>query len=986
MTNTLLATADNVADADTLISVDGSSVATFTTGKTVWIIAGKTYTPGGGVVAGSLNILSTGVFSPEANSVTLTDSGTPFTVGGTFNESTSTIIYTGSSATSVTGSTYSNLKVNHAGVTFTVAGSTTVSAVLTIQAGTLDASSQTIILSGSGTPFVNSDTFTASTSTVKYTAGDDTNVASVGYYNLEADLSGIQPYEKAIAVTNGSGGTLTNYQVNIILDADNFNFANSTSDGRDIRIYDTDNSTALSFFIANWNQAGTTASIWVKIPSLTTSGKTIYIGYGDSGLASASSGTDTFVFFDDFANLDNWTTNAGSPSVAGGILTIGSQAEVKKTATDTRPITILSKHKYSALSSTVYWISGLNFARSTDRDYGVRFLNVSDGFYYQTYDGASNHLEITNYADNNYHVFRVSIAAGQSAKGWVDTTYITDLTSNIDDYVDDIYLTNHPFGDSGQTLSVDWVATGQYTATEPTATVGSAVVTNLSLAGNTDVTNNLTVTNGGFVSGANNLTIGGTLSLAADTILTAPAAGQTFSVASDFTNAGTFTHNSGTITLDGQGLQAITCAGTSFNNLLVTNASVAGVSFADSCTVAGTFTDTTASSKVTFHSGSTYAFNALSIDGGAIGTRVVLTSSTGGSAWNFNITEASPTASNVSVKDSTANKDIDATTGGYDATGNTHWLFPVGGNSAPTNDSLTFTNPYSSNVAVSDDTTEWNFQAVVSDTDGSTDLDYVELHLANSADATQPYDSLKFRWTEATDTFSEVADTQSAATLTSTSANSNAVGTQWTINFKFKLNNNFLANDTQYAAELYSIDDSADSDTDNYANIYQATPLSITLSVDSPTLSFGSLIPGNVLTGTTTVSITTNYGNGYSLSVSDAIAGSDSTLLHQGDLSTRVADYSGSIAVPTTWSGTGLGICLYTATDKESKWGGGTTESDLNNKYAGVPENATVMHAKTGSPTNSDANYVGYKLVVPNNQKTGSYSGDITYTATGTLQ
>jgi len=103
------------------------------------------------------------------------------------------------------------------------------------------------------------------------------------------------------------------------------------------------------------------------------------------------------------------------------------------------------------------------------------------------------------------------------------------------------------------------------------------------------------------------------------------------------------------------------------------------------------------------------------------------------------------------------------------------------------------------------------------------------------------------------------------------------------------------------------------------------------------------------------------------------------------DTSTRIADYAGTITTPTSWSGTGLSISLYLATSKEAKWGSGTTETDSNNKYAGVPETATIIHEKTGSPTSADTNSVGYKLVVPNTQKTGDYAGTLTYTATGVL-
>ncbi|MCX6809834.1 MAG: PKD domain-containing protein [Candidatus Berkelbacteria bacterium] len=215
------------------------------------------------------------------------------------------------------------------------------------------------------------------------------------------------------------------------------------------------------------------------------------------------------------------------------------------------------------------------------------------------------------------------------------------------------------------------------------------------------------------------LNIDGAYTNSASTTFVASASAA-FSVASDYTNNGIFTDSAGTLTLDGQGLQTITANGTDashdFKNLTITNASAAGVSFADSATVTGTFTDTTASSKVTFHSTSTYAFNAISINGQAIGTRVTLTSSTGASAWNLNVTEASPVASNVSVKDSNANKDINATTGGYDATGNTHWLFPA---TAPTVSSI---DPTSGSIAggTSVTITGTNFVAGYSDGTGGT--------------------------------------------------------------------------------------------------------------------------------------------------------------------------------------------------------------------------------------------------------------------------
>ncbi len=205
------------------------------------------------------------------------------------------------------------------------------------------------------------------------------------------------------------------------------------------------------------------------------------------------------------------------------------------------------------------------------------------------------------------------------------------------------------------------------------------------------------------------------------------------------------------------------------------------------------------------------------------------------------------------------------------------------------------------------------------------------------------------------------------------------------MNFKIEINANFLDKNTNYSGELYSIDSFSNDDDTNYTGLYEVESLSLTLDVDSATVAFGNLLPGSVVTGTTVATVDTNYPNGYSLSIHDSVSGAWSALLHT-DSTTRIADYAGTIATPTLWSGTGLGVCVYSATNKEAKWGTGTTEADSNNKYAGVPETAGIIHTKTGSPTVSDATSIGYKVVVPTTQKTGSYSGIETYTATGVLE
>jgi len=123
-------------------------------------------------------------------------------------------------------------------------------------------------------------------------------------------------YRNAVTITNSSGGTLTDFQVHVTLDA-SFNFSKAQSTGADLRVTNSNGTTLLSFWIESWSQAGSSASIWVKIPSIPSAGGTIYLYYGNPTATSTSSGSATFDFFDDFE---------GTPTAASSYWTLGSAA------------------------------------------------------------------------------------------------------------------------------------------------------------------------------------------------------------------------------------------------------------------------------------------------------------------------------------------------------------------------------------------------------------------------------------------------------------------------------------------------------------------------------------------------------------------------------------------------------------------------------------------------------------------------------------
>jgi hypothetical protein len=172
------------------------------------------------------------------------------------------------------------------------------------------------------------------------------------------------------------------------------------------------------------------------------------------------------------------------------------------------------------------------------------------------------------------------------------------------------------------------------------------------------------------------------------------------------------------------------------------------------------------------------------------------------------------------------------------------------------------------------------------------------------------------------------------------------------------------------------------------ANVLTSLILDITPgdSFDFGDLTFDTPV-AKPTTGTV-VSVETNAANGYTLGVSDDQAGNDSGLENVADPATHVPDMTnGTITTPVLWgTNSGLGVTLFAAdTNKEAKWGTGTTYNDANNKYAAIPQNATTAHTVTGFHGTADTSSWAYMVETGATQKSGAYSGEMTFTATAVL-
>ena len=131
--------------------------------------------------------------------------------------------------------------------------------------------------------------------------------ATLGFFLLFLDVASAQgwydaswAYRRSVTVSNPGATALTDHQVKITLTG-SFDFNNAKDDGSDIRLTASDGTTLISFWVEEWNKVGEQATLWVKVPSVPTSGTTVYLYYGNATATSASNGTATFKFFDDFS-------------------------------------------------------------------------------------------------------------------------------------------------------------------------------------------------------------------------------------------------------------------------------------------------------------------------------------------------------------------------------------------------------------------------------------------------------------------------------------------------------------------------------------------------------------------------------------------------------------------------------------------------------------------------------------------------------------
>ena len=128
-------------------------------------------------------------------------------------------------------------------------------------------------------------------------------------------------HARAIEIANPTEQPLRDFQVRVVLDANNFDFEQAAPNGADLRITELNGALPLSYWVEHFDAAARQAVVWVKVPELPAqSSKTLTLHYGNGistdipNISNLSSGRRTFEMFDDFSRPGLGYSQFGPPT------------------------------------------------------------------------------------------------------------------------------------------------------------------------------------------------------------------------------------------------------------------------------------------------------------------------------------------------------------------------------------------------------------------------------------------------------------------------------------------------------------------------------------------------------------------------------------------------------------------------------------------------------------------------------------------------
>lgn len=274
-----------------------------------------------------------------------------------------------------------------------------------------------------------------------------------------------------------SVATVTNdYQVRVDLTTNTFNYAHADAAGNDLRFEGTNALASLPYWIQNWTDSGT-STVWVAVPTVGTTGFTMY--YGKVDAPAASSGTNTFIFFDDFndnvVDTARWN-KGGSMTESGGYVsgtTSGTDWMLGKTRIPIDTLTLVRMRNKAAPNSGVARPGVLTANGNPYNTTGFGWQDYDNGNRYtDTYEGSVNQVNRGTY-NTNWCVLEATWQSS-AVKFYVNGSLLGTHTTQLP--LSSRVLYCQVEGNA----YYDFVFSRRYVSSEPVATVGAEQASTLS--------------------------------------------------------------------------------------------------------------------------------------------------------------------------------------------------------------------------------------------------------------------------------------------------------------------------------------------------------------------------------------------------------------------------------------------------------------------------------------------------------------------------
>jgi hypothetical protein len=323
------------------------------------------------------------------------------------------------------------------------------------------------------------------------------SLAPIGQAQSVDWLSSSWLYRSRVSIANPGGTPLSGYQVHVALGS-GFDFTKVRANGADIRFTASDGVTLLPFWIESWKGGSSSASLWVKVSSIPSTGATLFMYYGNSAAVSASNGNTTFDLFDDFSsgsvNTTKWTVGGGSWTVVTDTLPNGLTGSVLQGKTNRPPNELLYSKSYTG--TDYIWEAYGKQISGREWGLGARLngpSNLYSSNFYADLNSTDN-LYVYKWLNNTDWATELGAAAvgAVSLNTWYKLSMAVHSTS-IDVSVNGVpklHTTDAQFSSGGLAIfggenmvaHFSFVRSRRYAATVPSTTVGALTTNGVSAA------------------------------------------------------------------------------------------------------------------------------------------------------------------------------------------------------------------------------------------------------------------------------------------------------------------------------------------------------------------------------------------------------------------------------------------------------------------------------------------------------------------------